>query len=360
MTTPTHPRVLLVSSPDDVATPWPLACLRGHLRRLGHEVTVTGDLTALGQASAGVDLIHAFGWMAGLAVADCDRQVPWILTAPWDSCPEDSGVTDAARGADLVLCSSSESADAANRLGVSHERCHVLPVGVDMDVFTRHGPSANRTTNQRIIVRAVGPGDGVLDVVAALRAMPGTELVILIGSAPEQAVERHHKTLLEAAQEMGVRDRVALVPTAEPLERAWMLRSADVVVSVAAQTGDHALVAEAMACGRAVVISPVGAQRDLVVNAVTGLHVPAARARALALTLRHLLAETFALEGMGLAGADRTRSRNTWPRVAHEFGSVYARIAGLAAMTEGHGDELLLTEAEAETASVVSRSRTSG
>ena len=133
---------------------------------------------------------------------------------------------------------------------------------------------------------------------------------------------------------------MALVAARDPMERAWLLRSADVVVSVAGQNGDHALVAEAMACGKAAVVTGTGSQRDLVVNAVTGLHVPAGRARALAMSLRNLLREPFTLEGMGLAGADRALSRYAWPRVAHELGAVYGRLAAHSAVPdEGDGDD---------------------
>ena len=86
-----------------------------------------------------------------------------------------------------------------------------------------------------------------------------------------------------------------------------------------------------MACGKAVVVTATGSQRDLVVDHVTGLHVPAGRVRALALSLRSMLKDSFTVEGMGLAGADRALSRCAWPRVAHEFGSVYARVHGQTA-----------------------------
>ena len=121
--------------------------------------------------------------------------------------------------------------------------------------------------------------------------------------------------------------------------------------------GDHAMVAEAMTNGRAVVVSPVGRQRDLVVSDVTGLHDSTLRAQARALTFRHLLAEPFDLEGVGLAGADRARSRDAWPRVAHESVSVYARDTGPAA-TAQEDDEVVPTDTEAQTAPVASPSRT--
>ena len=327
--------MLLVSAPDDVAPPWSLSALREHLQDDGHEVTVASDVA--GSEGADIDVIHAFGWNAGRAVADRGPRMPWVLTAPWGG--PGSDLADVARGAALVLCPSSEDAAAAHRLGVSRQRCLVLPVGVDVEAFTRLGPAANRTARQRIMARALGPGDGVLDVVAALPAIPGVELVILTGTASAHAVERHHRSLMDAATDLGVRARVAQVPAGSPAERSWLLRSADVVVSVAGGTGDHALVAEAMACGKAVVVTPTGPQRDLVVDDVTGLHVPRGQVGALALALRALLRGPFTVEGMGMAGADRVLSRYAWPRVAHELGSVYARVSDRSAFLDETDDD---------------------
>ena len=325
MTESVTQRVLLVASPEDVAPPWPLSALSDHLRRDGHDVAVTDDVD--GADPNDVDVIHAFGWIAGRAVAARGPGVPWVLTAPWLRSATGPDAADVARGAAVALCASSEEANGANRLGVPRQRCLVLPMGVDVEVFTRLGPSANRTTLHRVIVRAVGPGDGVLDVIAALPALPGTELVILVGGVPADD-GRYHQVLRDVALDVGVRDRVALVPARDALERSWLLRSADVVVSVGRESGPQELVAEAMACGKAVVVTPTGPQRDLAVHDVTGLHVPAGHVRALALALRQLLADPFTLEGMGLAGAERALSRYAWSRVAHEFGSVYARVSG--------------------------------
>jgi glycosyltransferase involved in cell wall biosynthesis len=337
VTQPVRQRVLLVSSPDDAAPPWPLCSLRDQLRLEGHEVAVTGEIDGFGESD--IDVVHAFGWKAARAVAERRPRVPWVLTAPWGRSGTGCQDADVVRGADLVLCASSEDTEAANRLGVSRHRCLVLPVGVDVEVFTRLGPSACRTTSHRIVVRALGPGDGVLDVIAALPAIPSAELVILVERAAGADVEGRLRSLMKAAQDFGVRGRVAMVPASDPLGRSWLLRSADVVVSMAGVTADHGLLAEAMACGKGVVVTPTGSQRDLVVDDVTGLFVPTGRVRALALALRGLLRDPFTLQGMGLAGADRALSRFAWPRVAREFASAYARLSGRPALLDLVDDE---------------------
>lgn len=342
MTEPVTQRLLLVASPQDAVPPWPLPVLRDHLRHDGHDVAITDDVDGAGDAD--VDVVHAFGWTAGRAMAAREPAVPWVLTAPWQRTESDDGVADVARVAAVVACASSEDANGANRLGVPRPQCVVLPIGVDVHVFTRLGPSANRTTMHRIVVQAVGPGDGVLDVLAALPALPDAELVVLVdGDAPAHG-GRYQQVLQDVALDLGVRARVALVPARDATERAWMVRSADVVVSVGRESGHQELVAEAMACGKAVVVTPTGAQRDLIVHDVTGLHVPAGHVRALALALRHLLADPFTLEGMGLAGAERALSRYAWPRVAHEFGSVYARVSGRVPVAPDDSDEVVDVE----------------
>jgi glycosyltransferase involved in cell wall biosynthesis len=227
-----------------------------------------------------------------------------------------------------VAVSTTDQERYANQLGVSRAATHVLPLGVDTDVFTRSGPAANRTGRFRIVAEAARSADGVIDAVAVLEAVPDAELMVLI-PVPRHAVDGvpHLVALRDAAEHAGVRDRVAFYHPSEDRERAWLLRSADAVVSVPLVAGAHRLVLEAMACGRPLVCTPVGAARDLVVHGVTGLHVTPGDGRALLGALRQLQSEPFAVEAMGSAGADRVLSRYAWDRVAAEFAGFWARCA---------------------------------
>ena len=90
-----------------------------------------------------------------------------------------------------------------------------------------------------------------------------------------------------------------------------LLRSADLFVHVAGDEATGILPVEAMACGTAVVAAAGGADQDAVVDGATGVLVQPGDAQALARRIRQLLASPMLLEGLGIAAADRARSRGT-------------------------------------------------
>lgn len=338
MTTVEPLLVRLLTSPAEGTADWDVDRLVDAVSRLGHEVRAVpvtpGDAH---DDPDGAAVVHAFGWDAARAAreASATSGTPWVFTPVTSASP--NGVVDLrdteelgalARAADAVAVSTTDQDRYANQLGVSRARTHVLPLGIDADVYARSGPAANRTGRFRIVCEALRGADGVIDAVAVLEALPDAELMVLIPVPRGDIDTRPHLVAIrDAAEHAGVRDRVAFYSPGEDRERAWLLRSADAVVSVPLVAGAHRIVLEAMSCGRPVVSTPVGAARDLVVHGVTGLHVTPGDGRALLGALRQLQSEPFAVEAMGSAGADRVLSRYAWDRVAAEFAGFWARCA---------------------------------
>lgn len=338
MTTMEPLLVRLLTSPAEGTPDWDVQRLVEAVARLGHEVRAVpvtpGDVH---DDPDGAAVVHAFGWDAARAAAGAadTTGTAWVFT-PVTAAPS-HGVIDLrdndelgslARSADAVAVSTTDQERHVNQLGVSRARTHVLPLGIDADLFSRSGPAANRTGRFRIVCEALRASDGVLDAVAALEALPDAELMVLI-PVPRTDIDTvpHLVAVRDAAEHAGVRDRVAFYTPGEDRERAWLLRSADAVVSVPLVPGAHRIVLEAMSCGRPVVSTPVGGARDLVVHGVTGLHVTSGDGRALLGALRQLQSEPFTVEAMGSAGADRVLSRYAWDRAAAEFAGLWARCA---------------------------------
>lgn len=102
-----------------------------------------------------------------------------------------------------------------------------------------------------------------------------------------------------------------------------MLKSADVVVSVPWYEPFGIVPVEAMACGRAVVVSAVGGHLDTVEDGVTGRLVPPRDHAALTAALTQLLADPGLRRKPGTAGAARAAARYSWDRIAAEIEAVY-------------------------------------
>ena len=307
--------------------------MRDHLRRLGHEVEIRSSV------HSGVDVVHALGWRAGRSLLGAPA--PWVLT-PGAQLPHDA--EEIAASASAVLVGSSDHATAINRLGVPNFRISVLPPAVDCETFSRLGPMANRTHRFRVVTRMSPVGDGLLRAVEALQYAPDAELIVV---APHGGHVRLPDEAERLADAHHLRSRVALVQPRDGRERAWWLRSAHAAVTLDDHAAEPEFVAEAMACGTAVVATPVDAQRELVVHGVTGFHVPVGRPRSAAGALREIFADEFSLEAYGMAGSDRALSSLDWPHVAAGFDAAYRRVVGTGTTDQGDAEDLPSLEIDA-------------
>jgi D-inositol-3-phosphate glycosyltransferase len=102
-----------------------------------------------------------------------------------------------------------------------------------------------------------------------------------------------------------------------------MLVSADIVVSVPWYEPFGIVPVEAMACGKAVVVSAVGGHLDTVQDGITGRLVPPRDRAALTSALTQLLAEPGLRRKLGTAGAARAADRYSWDTIAAETEAVY-------------------------------------
>ncbi|HEY8584188.1 MAG TPA: glycosyltransferase [Capillimicrobium sp.] len=292
------------------------------------------------------DVVHGHFWMSGIAALDAARPlgIPVAQTfhalgvvkrrhqGAKDTSPDgrielEAGV---ARRADRILATCSDEVFELLRLGARRRRISVVPCGVDLARFTPDGPALDRGPGVRriVCVSRLVERKGVGNVVEALAAVPGAELLIAGGPAPEEIDRCEEATRLRAlAAEHGVADRVRLLGRVGRDDLPALLRSADVVACVPWYEPFGIVPLEAMACGVPVVASAVGGLIDTVVDGVTGVHVPPRRPDRLAAALHRLLTDDERREALGRAGARRARSRYGWDRVAGATLNAYEALA---------------------------------
>lgn len=311
------------------------------------------------------DVVHAHGWVSGLAAlsaGDLSRAAPMVQSygqlASHDRGHDahDRGHDAHGRGHDAQQRTPTQRAavgsrarmervlgrtaaasavgcrqdkDELARLGVPRSRIRVLPGGVDIETFTERGPAYPHGTRTRLVMlEGPVPEDGAGVVVRALARVPGAELVIAGGPSPaslETDPGAHRLRLL--AKTEGVDDRLILLGQVSRRQIPKLLRSADVMLALGPYDPYGTAALEAMACGVPLVASPAGSHLDTVVDGVNGVLVPAVTPVGLARVLRGLLADPLQLAALGIAAADRARSRYSWPRIATETIGVYERIS---------------------------------
>ncbi len=293
------------------------------------------------------DIVHAYGWVAGLAaqLAARRQRLPTVQTFQGlaatsrsrhvggrDRAREDTERERIepllARNATWVTGESTADVDVLAKLRHSRARLSVLPGGVDGARYNPVGPALARSDFHRVLCLAPNPlpSNGFDIVIRALPRVPGTEVVVAETAATDHSHDEPRDELRHLATELGVADRVRFLGTVGD-ELPKLLRSIDVVACTPRRPPRAAAVLQAMASARAVVTLPVGVLTDVVVHGVTGLVVSPSKLGELVAALRSLQVQRFQCESMGAAGRSRALSRFTWDRAALESVTIYERLS---------------------------------
>jgi glycosyltransferase involved in cell wall biosynthesis len=293
------------------------------------------------------DVAHAHFWMSGLAAVTAGRacDVPVVQTfhalgsvkrrhqgAADTSPPHRIGYErELGRAVDRVIVQCQDEMRELIRLGVPRDRMAIVPSGVNTERFRPGGPFAPRDGGRpRILtVARLVPRKGVEDLIMALPAVPGAELVVA-GGPPADGLDAdpYARELRRVAEDHRVADRVRLLGAVPMTEMPAWDRSADVVAAAPWYEPFGLTPLEAMACGVPVVGTAVGGLTDTIVDGVTGDLVPPRQPRALGSALRRLLSDQVCRMGYAAAAVDRVQHSYSWPRCAARLAAVYAAVAG--------------------------------
>ncbi len=298
------------------------------------------------------DIVHAHFWMSGRAAMGAARplRLPVVQTfhalgavkrrhqGAADTSPPERLATEVelVRRADGVVATCSDEVSELSALGADVRRVWVVPCGVDLMRFSPRGPAEARPPGRHrlLVVSRLVERKGIGDVIAALPALPDTELVVA-GGPPSARLrtDPEAERLLRLAAELGVGDRVHLRGGLPRAAMPALMRSADITVCVPWYEPFGIVAVEAMATGVPVVASAVGGHLDTVIDGRTGVHVPPRHPGILAAVLRELLADPARRTRLGTAGAHRARASYGWERVARSTLGAYrsARRGGVLA-----------------------------
>ncbi|RSN69848.1 glycosyltransferase [Actinomadura sp. WAC 06369] len=302
------------------------------------------------------DVAHAHFWMSGLAAlqaadAAAERHVPVVQTyhalgtvkrrhqGGKDTSPAGRIRLERAigRGADAVIATCSDEVEELTAMGVPGERVSVVPCGVDLELFGPGDPAGGPPGGARpggrhrlVVLSRLVERKGVDTAIRALAYLPDAELAVA-GGPPHGDLDADPeiRRLRGVAAEAGTADRVDFVGRVARADVAPLLRSASLVVTLPWYEPFGMVPLEAMACGVPIVATAVGGHLDTVVDGGTGLLVPPRDPEAAAKAVRELLDDPVRRAAMGIASADRARTRYSWARVAADTAGVYRRAAEL-------------------------------
>ena len=292
------------------------------------------------------DIVHAHFWMSGVAALAAAEPlgIPVVQTfhalgvvkrrhqGDKDTSPPARRLAEASlvRRAVHTVATCTDEVRELLALGATADRVSVVPCGVDLSIFSPHGPGERRPAGARrrlVVVSRLVERKGIGNVIAALPDVPDAELVVA-GGPPAARLSRdaEARRLRELARRAGVDDRVELRGQVDRQALPALLRSADVVVCVPWYEPFGIVPLEAMACGVPVVVSAVGGLVDTVVDGRTGVHVPPRRPDVLGPVLAALLDDPARRRRLGAAGARRARAHYGWDTVAASTLDTYAAL----------------------------------
>ncbi len=266
---------------------------------------------------AGARTIASRRWWEGYP------QMHWRLAARWGY-----GLADAA------LANSEAVVALLLREGVTPAKISVVPNFLDDHAF--EVPADYRLQELRAGI-GLRPEDRAIGIVANLlpikdhatlmrafarlaAARPAVRLV-LVGDGPERS------RLQELSAALGITERVVFAGRRSNDPNLHHLFEISVLCSVSEGLPNSVL--EAMAAGRPVVATRVGAAGDAVLDGVTGSLVPTGDDAALTGALRALLDDPARARAMGDAGRQRAREKYSPESALRALEQLYGRLAGV-------------------------------
>jgi glycosyltransferase involved in cell wall biosynthesis len=260
---------------------------------------------------------------------------PVVLTAH-DITPRE--VRAGARGGAMALLRAVDAvvvhSDAGRRrlvgeLGVPGERVHVIPHGAfDRLAQSPEGPQPEALAGldgRRVVLffGLVRPYKGVDLLVEAFAATPDDAVLLVVGMPrmPTKPLERR-------ARELGIADRVRLVPRYVPdSEVAAFFRRADLVALPYREIEQSGVLYTALAFGKPLLLSAVGGFPEIAARGAARLVEPGSVA-SLSAGLVQLLDDEPARRALGAAGLELARAEHSWPRIAELHEALYRHLLG--------------------------------
>ena len=295
---------------------------------------------------AGADVAHSHTWYANMAghLAKLTHGLAHVCTThslephrPWKR-EQLAGGYDvstwcertALESADAVIAVSDGMRDDVLTVypGVSPERVHVVPNGIDPDEYRPVDVPAGfledlGVDGSRPIVLFVGRvtrQKGIDILLRAARSIGGdAQVVVVAGAADTPDVGAEMRTLAEEAGAVWIERMLA---------RSDVIRlytAADVFVCPSVYEPFGIINLEAMACETAVVATRVGGIPGVVLDGETGLLVDP-DAGAIARAVNELLADADLRRRFGAAGRARVLERFSWTAVAAQTAEIYRSL----------------------------------
>jgi glycosyltransferase involved in cell wall biosynthesis len=235
---------------------------------------------------------------------------------------------------DMTVAVSEAVANQLRAGGVAEDKVRIISNGIDVEAFSNAQPTIGRDASKCTVglVGRLAPEKGIqffLEAAArVLRSNPRVEFIV-VGDGPER------ENLQQTAERLGVQSSVRFTGKLEDMPGVYA--SLDMLVSSSLKEGLPMTILEAMAAGRPVVATAVGAVPRLVLHEQTGLLVPPADAEALARAILRLLGGGELREKLACQGRQLIQDQFSAKAMAAQYVKVYEEGMEMWSMRKRRG-----------------------
>ena len=299
------------------------------------------------------DLIHSHYWLSGMVGATLSREwsAPHVTTfhtlaktkmraRPGEREPQlrqdiEGHVMSVADG--IVVSTDEERQDVIRHYDAPRRNVHVIPAGVNLEMFQpvdRDAARAELGIREERVILYVGRIEPLKGIDILLRAIPMLEYgqdpasstgqalrVMVVGGNPGNDAELDRLKSLTA--ELGISDYVTFTGSVPQSTLPTYYSAADVFVLPSHSESFGLAPLEAMACGTPVVVSRVGGMKTFVNSGENGYLVPWRCPESFAQRLDVLLANPELREAMGKAARQKALGMG-WDSVADRMLDYYS------------------------------------
>ena len=291
------------------------------------------------------DLIHSHYWLSGMVGATLSREwrAPHVTTfhtlaktkmraRPGEREPQlrqdiEGHVMSVADG--IVVSTDEERQDVVRHYDAPPRNVHVIPAGVNLDMFQPVNQAQARAElgiREKRMILYVGRIEPLKGIDILLRAVPmleyGQDLrVLVVGGNPGNDAELDRLKSMTA--ELDIEDSVTFTGSVPQSTLPTYYSAADVFVLPSHSESFGLAPLEAMACGTPVVVSRVGGMKTFVNSGENGYLVPWRCPESFAQRLDVLLANPELRDAMGQAAREKALSMG-WDSVADRMLDYYS------------------------------------
>ena len=249
-----------------------------------------------------------------------------ILIAPKKSKIVKHLISNGLKKADRIYAVSKNIAEnITSNFAISANDMEVVPFGVDTELFQPSG-EGKQTSNGRTIVFSNRNFHEVYNVESLINAIP---LIIeknknihfvIKGSGPLES------SLKKLASDLNVDEYVTFVGWTEYRDMPKYLHNCDIYISIAISDGTPVSVLEAMACGKACIVTNVGGVSEWIEDCVSGCLIPPQQPQILAEKILKLVQDPARCEVLGKEAHRIVTERGDWYNIMEWVQDDYEKL----------------------------------